>query len=289
LLERGRIAERWRRGSWDSLRLLTPNWLSRLPGRSYSGADPEGFMRAREFIAHLEAYAASFDAPIVAQTAVPRLERCGSSYGVEPPPDTWSAPAIVTATGQCESPLAPALAQDLSPAIHQIAAADYRRPDALPGGGVLVVGASASGIQIAEEIRRAGRPVTLSVGRHTRLPRRYRGRDIMWWLDRCGILDDAAGGPYGFDRARGQPSLQLSARAAEALDLSVLRAAGVRIVGRAVAAHRATMQFAADLAETTAAAQRRLTRLLDRIDQAAEEQGLTAGRREHVAPVMLDG
>lgn len=288
VVDRGRAGERWRTGSWDSLRLLTPNWLSRLPGWRYSGPDPDGYMSKNEVVAFLDGYAASFNPPLVTGADVREVERVSSAYRVVTSRGRWEAAAVVIATGQCESPFVPDLAGSLSPAIHQISAANYRNPDALPAGGVLIVGASASGIQISDELQNAGRPVTLSVGRHTRLPRSYRGRDIMWWLDRLGILDERAMAARDLDRLRRQPSLQLIGRPDRGIDLAYLRESGARIVGRAVDAGAGHMDFAGDLAETTAAAERKLARLIARIDEAVERKGMSFGKAESIAPVVLD-
>jgi len=287
VLERGRVAQRWRAGSWDSLRLLTPNWLSRLPGWSYGGADPHGFMRRHEFIAYLSDYADAFGAPVVTGAEVRRVTQPGAHYCIETERVTLACAAVVVATGQCETPFIPAMARQLSGSIHQLPAAAYRCPDALPAGGVLVVGASASGLQIADEIHRSGRRVVLAAGRHARLPRRYRGHDIMWWLDRLGILDDRPSVADPGDAHR-QPSLQLIGRRDRTLDLAVLRDAGVQVVGRACAADRTIMRFAGDLAETTASAERKLARMLARIDHAIVQRGLVADAAEPRAPLWLD-
>ena len=287
VLERGRVAERWRHGSWDSLRLLTPNWLSRLPGWSYAGSDPHGYMTKDEFIGYLTDYAASLDAPVVAGAEVRRATQAGAHYLVETAAGAWRATAVVIATGQCESPHIPRIARQLSSYFHQLHAAQYRSPRALPDGGVLVVGASASGVQIAEEIHRAGRHVTLAVGRHTRLPRHYRGRDIMWWQDRLGILDDRRADIPDLGDVRRQPSLQLAGRRAPSLDLARLREAGVRVMGRAVAAAHTAMDFANDLAATTAAAEGKLAAMLERIDRGIRQHGIRAGEREDREAILL--
>jgi putative flavoprotein involved in K+ transport len=272
MLERGRIAERWRSERWDSLRLLTPNWMSRLPGWSYRGDDPDGFMTMSEVVAYLEGYAAR--APVVTGVAVHALHRAPAGYRLETSAGTFATPAVIIATGQCDVPHIPAMAAELPPAIHQVTPSGYRNPSLLPDGGVLVVGASASGVQIAEEIHRSGRPVTLAVGRHTRLPRRWRGRDILGWMDRAGVLTESAAQVRDLTASRAQPSLQLVGRPDHAsLDLGTLRAIGVRIVGRlaGITAGRALLRD--DLAETTAGAQRTLDRLLDRIGAVADAEG----------------
>jgi putative flavoprotein involved in K+ transport len=275
VLERGRVAERWRSERWDSLRLLTPNWQSRLPGWGYRGNDPDGYMTVPELVDFLEGYARSFSAPIEAETTVLAVEAGGRGYRVTTDRGTWTAPNVVVATGHCGWPRVPGFSSELSGGIHQLAPADYRNPDQLAGGGVLVVGASASGIQLADEIHRSGRPVTLAVGRHTRLPRLHRGRDIMWWLDTVGILDETVDPGAGFEATRSQVSLQLVGRPDRStLDLSVLRNRGVRLVGRAVAGEGTAVRFADDLAASTAAADFRLARLLARIDGFIADAGL---------------
>lgn len=270
LLERGRVAERWRSERWDSLRMLTPNWMSRLPGWTYRGADPEGFMTMPEVVAHLEGYAAA--APVETGVAVQALLRSPLGYLVETSAGVLAARAVVIATGQCDEPLVPAMASALPEAIRQVTPTGYRNPGLLPPGGVLVVGASASGVQIAEEIHRSGRPVTLAAGRHTRLPRRWRGRDILDWMDRAGVLREGAEDVRDLAAARAQPSLQLAGRNAS-IDFGTLRALGVRVVGRVAAIAGSRVMLRDDLAETTAAAQRTLDRLRARVGAVADAEG----------------
>lgn len=270
VLERGRVAERWRSERWDSLRLLTPNWMSRLPDWAYRGPDPDGFMTMPEVAAYLTGYAASLGTPIETATTVHRLRRFGDGYCIETDRGTWRAPVVVIATGACDRPFVPALARGLPHWIEQVVPTAYRRPADVPEGGVLIVGASATGVQLAEELQRSGRPVTLSVGSHTRLPRRYRGRDILWWLDRIGLLHEPIDRQPDPLRARSQPSLQLVGRPdGRSLNLGVLHDLGVRIVGRAEAVADGHVRLRADLPESIAAAQRKLERLLDRIDAVA--------------------
>ncbi len=280
ILERGRIAERWRSERWDSLRMLTPNWMSRLPGGwTYSGLDPDGFMTAPQVAAHLEVYAHSFGAPVVTGRAVRALRAVAGGFLAETTRgEAWHARAVVIATGHCDRPIVPAMARDLPGGIRQVTPPAYRRPGLLPRGGVLVVGASATGVQVAEEIHRSGRPVHLAVGRHMRLPRRYRGRDIMAWLERIGVLEDRAEAMRDLARARAQPSLQLVGRTDRPdLDLGTLQAMGVRLHGRATGMAGGAVRFADDLAATNADAQRRLEKLLARIDAAADAEGAPAG------------
>ena len=290
VLERGRIGERWRSERWDSLRLLTPRWQSRLPGWSYRGADPQGFMSRREVIRYLEGYARSFAAPVEQGVTVEAVERAGARYQVSTDRGTWRAPAVVVATGHCDRPSVPPFAAALSRDLVQVVPSGYRRSGELPPGGVLVVGASATGIQLAAEIHASGRPVVLATGRHIRLPRRYRGRDILWWLDAAGVLGETAAEVRDLAASRRQPSMQLVGRPDHrSIDLGVLHAAGVRVVGRAVGVGGDRILLANDLAASVAAAEARLQRLLGRIDAYAEGAGLAAQAQapDPIPPVRL--
>ncbi|MCB4821347.1 NAD(P)-binding domain-containing protein [Roseicella aerolata] len=288
VLERGRIGERWRSERWDSLRLLTPNWMARLPGWSYRGAEPDGFMAAGEFARHLEAYAAAMRAPVEPGVTVQAVRRGPHGYRVATSRGLWEAEAVVIATGHCDRPAIPAWARALPAGIRQVTTADYRNPSQLPEGGVLVVGASASGVQLAEEIQRSGRQVHLSVGRHTRLPRHYRGRDIWHWLDRSGLLDERVTQVCDLLQARRQPSFQLVGRPeGGTIDLGTLQAEGVRLLGRASGAVGGVLQLEDGLRETVAAAQQVLLRLLARIDGIADAEG--APREPCAAPRIAAG
>ncbi len=267
VLERGRVAQRWRTERWDSLRLLTPNWQSRLPGWRYQGPDPDGYMAMPEIISYLDGYARSFGAPVQPNTTVRMVQRTGDGFRVTTDRGRWTAPSVVVATGACHRPYVPAMAARLGPDLLQLVPSQYRNPEQLPTGGVLVVGASASGVQIADELHSSGRPVTLAVGRHTRMPRRYRGRDILWHLDQMGLLDESSEDVFDLAASRRQPSLQLVGRSDfRSLDLAALQASGVRLVGRATEAHDARIFLADDLRSSLAAADARLGKLLRRID-----------------------
>jgi putative flavoprotein involved in K+ transport len=270
LIERGRVAERWRSERWESLRLLTPNWMTRLPGHSYAGPDPEGFMGRDEVVGLLEEYAAAIAAPVEEGTTVVSVRPAEDGFRVETDRGAWRARAVVVATGACDLPAVPGWAAALAPEIEQVVPSAYRNPAQLPAGGVLVVGASATGVQLAREIHASGRPVTLAVGRHVRMPRRYRGRDIMEWMDRAGILDEPWHAVPDLAAARRQPSLQLSGAADGAgLDLMMLRAMGVRLAGRAERAEGWRVALGPDLEAECADAERRRRRVLARIDAVA--------------------
>jgi putative flavoprotein involved in K+ transport len=266
VVERHQVAERWRTARWDSLRLITPNWMSGLPGWSYAGPDPDGYMPAAELARHLQGYARSFAAPVHEHTTVQRVETCAAGLRVITDQQTWIARNVVVATGTENGASLPAVTGRLDPGLHQLIASRYRNPDQLPGGGVLVVGASASGVQIADELRRSGRPVVLAAGGHTRLPRRYRGRDIVWWMHRAGLLDHTIDQMRDVRSARRAPSLQLSARPGHPVDLAALAGRGVVLAGRLAAADGWSAAFAGDLPATTGAAQARMERLLRSID-----------------------
>lgn len=277
VLERGRVAERWRSERWDSLRLLTPNWQSRLPGYRYAGSEPDSYMTMPEVVAYLAGYARSFDAPVEEGASVGSVEPVAGGYRVATERASFEARSVVIATGYCDVPFVPSLATQLPPDVVQVVPTRYRNPGELPEGGVLVVGASASGVQLADEIHASGRPVTLAVGRHTRLPRRYRGRDILLWLDTMGLLDETGHEVYDLELSRRQPSLQLVGRPDHAtLDLPLLERRGVRLVGRAIAVDGAVVSFADDLVAHTAGADARLARLLQRIDAFVAAAGLDA-------------
>ncbi|HEU4349738.1 MAG TPA: FAD-dependent oxidoreductase [Actinoplanes sp.] len=276
VIERGRAGERWRSARWDSFRLLTPNWLARLPGWAYGGSDPDGFMTAAEFAELLRRYARSFAAPVLERTTVHEVRIApGGGYVVSTDRGRWAAANVVVATGYFASPRVPVFADRLPPDVVQLSPDGYRGPRQVPDGTVLVVGASASGVQIADELRQAGRPVVIAVGAHTRLPRRYRDRDILWWLDRMGSLDRTVDQLPVAERERvlREPSLQL-AGTGRRVDLPALRARGVRLTGRLAGVDPdGTLRFADDLAATMAAADARLGRVLADIDEYAGAHG----------------
>ena len=275
VLERGRLAERWRSERWDSLRLLSPNWAARLPGWQYQGDDPDGYMTAGEVVRYFESYAGSFDAPVHEGTTVLSVRRDGGGFSVATDQGVWHAAHVVVATGWCDRPHVPRVASGLSSSIAQLTPSTYRNPDQLPPGNVLVVGASASGVQVADELAGAGRHVALAAGSHTRIPRRYRGLDIFWWLDQMGTFTKTIDALPDPERARREPSLQLVGRPdGRSLDLVSLEAAGVRLSGRLVGIDGTAVRFADDLPATSAAADARMERVLNDIDAFIHERGL---------------
>lgn len=277
VLERGRVGERWHSEVWDSLHLLTPNWMNTLPGWSCAPHDPDGFLSAGGFAANLTSYARSFSAPVRESTSVQSLRRRRERFEVRTQSETWSARRVVLATGWCDQPAVPGIAAGIAPTIHQLTPDAYRNPGALRDGAVLVVGASATGVQLADELQASGRDVVLAVGRHSRLPRRYRGMDIFWWLDRLGALDRTLDDLPDPHAARSEPSLQLVGRPDHrSLDLASLQASGVRLAGRLVSVDGTRARFAADLGATVREAELRLLRVLDSIDDYVVDHGLEA-------------
>jgi putative flavoprotein involved in K+ transport len=248
-------------------------------------------MTKAELVSYLNAYARAYRAPVCSDTTVHAVRACGRGYHVATGRGDWLATVVVVATGECQSAAVPAMARRLSPDVKQITLPEYRNPDALPLGGVLVVGASASGAQLADEILQSGRPVTLAVGRHTRMPRRYRGRDIMAWMDVAGIWDERAESVPDLERARCQPSLQLvGSRDGHSVDLPTLQQKGVQLVGRLTEIEDRALHFADDLARTSANADQKLARLLARIDDFIDANGLDgqAGAPERIAPAGFE-
>jgi len=271
VLERGEVAHSWRTQRWDSLRLLTPNWMTRLPGSGYQGDDPHGYLSAPQVADFVAGYAAASGAPVITGTTVTAVRPGGQGFEVATDRGPWQARSVVLAAGTTRS-VVPPVARHLPAGIVSVPALQYRNPDQLPDGGVLVVGASASGVQIAEELQRSGRPVTLAVGEHVRVPRRYRGRDILWWMDEVGILDERWDELDDLVRARNLPSLQLVG-GSHTLDLNALQEYGVRLVGRFAGVRDDVAQFSGALANVCVLADLKLGRLLDSIDAHAGGRG----------------
>jgi putative flavoprotein involved in K+ transport len=265
LLERGRVGERWRSERWDSFRLLTPAWHTRLPGHRHDGRDPDAFLDRTAVVRLFDDYAASFGAPVVHGTTVHAVHPEGDRWRVIADRAELSATNVVVATGPHDLPAVPALATAMPAAVDQLHARDYRHPGQLRDGGVLVVGAGPTGQQLASELARAGRAVHLAVGRHQRLPRTYRGRDAFWWLDRLGVTEqtvDEVARP-GRRPRRSHPVLT----AGRELGLDVLVAEGVVPVGRlrGIDGRRAT--FADDLGRRYLEAEAAAARFTAKVDR----------------------
>jgi putative flavoprotein involved in K+ transport len=275
VIERGEVAHSWRTERWDSLRLLTPNWQSRLPGMPYAGDDPDGFMTMPEVIGFIDRYAGQVAPPLHTHTTVTSVGRCDGGYQVVTDNGTWESPTVVLATGGFNVPRVPELAAAVPRVVNMVTPLEYRRPDRLAEGGVLVVGASATGIQIADEIHRSGRPVTLAVGEHVRMPRVYRGKDVMWWMERSGVLDERFDEVDDVVRARHVSSPQLvGSPERTTLDLNALTDLGVKLVGRIAGIADSKAQLSGSLRNKCTLADQKLGRLLDTFDEWAVAQGI---------------
>jgi putative flavoprotein involved in K+ transport len=262
VLERGRVAEKWRSQRWDSFTLLSPNWQTRLPGHAYSGPDPEGFMTGAETAAFLADYARSFAAPVVSDVTVTRVQPGGDGWVLETSAGPLTACNVIIATGELATPRVPAVKLPV-PALHT---SDYRNPDGLPPGAVLVVGAGPSGQQIARELAAAGRRVHLAVGGHKTLPRRYRGHDTYWWMDRLGMLSRSVDTLPGGRPPRRSRNAVL-AGGTQDLDVPTLAAQGVVVHGRFLDVRDGCWaRFGDDLAATLAAADANADRFRATVD-----------------------
>jgi putative flavoprotein involved in K+ transport len=292
VLERGEVAHTWRTERWDSLRLLTPNWQSRLPGFGYEGDNPDGYRTMPEVVGFIERYAKVISAPLQTHTKVTAVRKADMGFLVVTDRGDWQCRTVVLASGACNIARVPACADRVPPSIATLTSQNYRNPAQLPAGGVLVVGASASGTQIAQEIHRSGRPVTLSVGEHIRAPRWYRGKDLEWWMDAAGVLDERFDEVDDIGRARRVPSLQLAGTPDRStLDLNRLTTMGVRLVGRlAGITEYGKAQFAGSLRNMCALSDLKMGRLLDTIDAWAHENGLdeTTAPRERPPPTRVE-
>ena len=287
MLERGEVANSWRRERWDSLRLLTPNWQSRLPGLRYEGPDPDGYMTMAEVAEFIERFAKVSRAPVRTGVNVTSVRRAGDGYQVTTSDGEIACRTVVIASGACNRPSVPPLSAAVPASVEQLTPFDYRGPGQLPDGGVLVVGASATGVQLAAEIRRSGRPVTLSVGEHVRLPRLYRGRDVLWWMDASGVWDQRYDEVDDLTRARRLPSPQLVGTPERStLDLNALTALGVELVGRWAMVRDGRALFSGGLRNVFSLADLKMNRLLDTFDEWALTSGRDAefGAPERFAP-----
>jgi putative flavoprotein involved in K+ transport len=275
VLERDDVASSWRTERWDSLRLLTPNWQCRLPGQTYDGDDPDGFMTMPEVVDFITGYAKRIDAPVHTGAAVTSVRRTSDGYRVTTEDEEWDCLSVVLATGAFNVPRLPDFAEAVPSSVTTLTSQQYRNPGQLPEGEVLVVGASATGVQIAHEIQLSGRPVTLAVGEHVRGPRTYRDRDIHWWMEAAGVLDERYDEVDDIVRARRVPSMQLAGSPERAtFDLNALTGNGVKLVGRLAGIRDGKAQFSGSLRNKCNLADLKLGRLLDTIDEWATANGL---------------
>lgn len=275
VLDRGGPGHAWRTERWKSLHMLTPNWANCLPGDNGTGHDPDGYMSATEFATYLEGYAQRIGAPIHKGVTVTGLRQSSGDFRVETDQGLYCAKTVVNATGAAARAKVPALAQEVPKHIHQLTAQAYRAPIDLPDGDVLVVGASASGVQIAREVQLSGRQVFLATGNHVRLPRMYRGRNIEHWLQATGVYDERVADIEDLQRARRLPSAQLFSGGE--IDLNALQSLGVEVAGRLSAIRDGKAFFSGGLMSVAQAADLKMGRLLDRVDAWISAHGGDGG------------
>jgi putative flavoprotein involved in K+ transport len=271
VLERDRIAERWRSGRWDSLVANGPAWHDRFPGLEFTDLDPDDFASKEQVADYFVAYAQKIAAPIRCGVEVTSVRRNAgrSGFRAETSDGIVEAGYVVAATGPFQRPVIPAVVPE-GAGPTQIHSSAYRNPGQLPEGGVLVVGAGSSGMQIADELLRAGRRVFLSVGPHDRPPRSYRGRDFVWWL---GVLGkwDAEAPPRGADHVTIVVS---GAYGGHTVDFRELAARGMELVGRTISFSGGVMRFAPDLGDNVAKGDANYLSLLQEADAYVERNGL---------------
>ncbi|MEM8759140.1 MAG: NAD(P)/FAD-dependent oxidoreductase [Pseudomonadota bacterium] len=271
LLERDRIAERWRTGRWDSLVANGPAWHDRFPGMTFAGVDPDAFPSKDRVVDYFEAYAAKISAPIRCGVEVTSVERLADRAGfrVETSAGGFEALRVVAATGPFQRPLMPPIVPDAARVV-QIHSAAYRNPGQLPEGGVLVIGAGSSGSQIADELLSAGRDVYLSIGPHNRPPRRYRGRDNVWWLGVLGKWEAAALEP-GLEHVTIAVS---GAHGGRTVDFRRFAERGMALLGSTLGYEDGVLTIASDLAENLARGDADYLSLLDEADAYVARNGL---------------
>lgn len=275
VLERGEVGNSWARERWDSLTMQSPNWQSRLPGYAYAGSDPHGYMTMPDVLAYLKSYAIHSASPVETGVTVTSVTRCCDHFAVATDKGIWHASNVVVASGACNRPAVPDFAKDIPGQINQVSPLSYRNPSELPEGGVLVVGASATGVQLAAEIKASGRPVMLATGNHIRMPRHYRGHDITWLMERSGLSSTTLEEVDDVNRVRSLPSLQLVGdRSRLFVDLNALQRMGVEVVGRLAGYRDGRLLFSGALANAAELSDLKMNRALAVIDNWALRSGL---------------
>jgi putative flavoprotein involved in K+ transport len=276
VLERGAVGETWRSRRWDGFCLNTPNWALQLPGAEYEGDEPDGFAPLAEAIAYIEDYARSFAAPVREDSAVTRLGRRGERYLVETNAGTFEASNVVVATGAFQLPRARVPGAESAPVELQLTTSEYRRPEQLPEGAVLVVGGGQSGCQIADELMQAGRAVYVAAGRCAWFPRRHRGHDFLHWAFEAGLLDETVNSlPSPAARLACNPPISGNDGGHDCHP-RWLAGHGAILVGRFEGVGDGVARFAPGVEATLAAGDDFARTVVARFDAAIAERGLDA-------------
>lgn len=285
----------WTDSRWDNFTLVTPNWHCRLPGHVYDGPDPDGFMTRDEVVAWLDDYVRSFDPPVRSHARVAQVrERAEGGFVLEVEADgteqTWEADHVVVATGGYHRPIEPAYARAIDPSITQLHSQQYRNPEQLPDGAVLVVGTGQSGAQIAEDLHLEGRRVHLALGNAPRVARTYRGRDSMTWLSDMGLYDTAVQQYPGGLAAREKTNHYVTGRdGGRDIDLRAFAAEGMQLYGSLRDAQGTTLQFRPTLTSSLDAADDVYRSICRDIDRYIEREGIDAPHEDpYVAPWAPD-
>ena len=288
VIDAGRVAETWRSRRWDSFRLITPNWAVGLPGITYTGAEPDGYMSRAGLIGFFESWVASFKPPLRGDTLVSQLAADpAGGFLVTVDDGQVHARTVVVASGGYQKPHRPAGAESLPSALHQVLSEDYRNPDALPAGNVLIVGSGQTGCQLAEELHEAGRKVFLACGRCPWVPRRVGGRDIVWWFRESGFFDrtpDQLVSPAA--RLVGNPQTT-GHDGGHDLNYRTLHATGIELLGRFLGADGSRLHFADDLAASVDFGDARWADIRGWIDQLCATTDIPKPAYDIPAPMRI--
>jgi len=287
VLERNRIAHAWRSQRWDSFCLVTPNWQCRLPGHPYSGSDPEGFMVKDQIVKYLDDYVASFSPPVREGVEVQRVKSgTRSRFEVETSEGTWLADQVVIAAGGYHKPKLPPLAAALDPDVVQLNAATYKNAKSLPDGAVMVVGSGQSGCQIAEDLHLEGKQVHLCLGSAPRVARRYRGRDVVYWLEQLGHYDMPIDRHPDGAAVRRKPNHYVTGRdGGRDIDLRKFASEGMQLHGRLLNIDESAFEFGDDLAKNLDRADATDDRIKNTIDDYIARSGIDAPQEARYVPV----
>lgn len=274
VLERGQSGDAWRK-RWDSFCLVSPNWTLNLPGFPYDGSDPDGFMPRDEIVDYVEQYRDFVDPPMESPVAVRGARPLDSGWRLSTSDGEWDAEQLIVAGGSFQTPAVPDVASSISGDVHQVTSDTYRNPRELPDGAVLVVGSGQSGCQIADDLHQAGRDVWLSVGGATRVPRRYRGRDLFAWVLDIGLLEGPMSEHPQGPEARYAANPQASGRdGGKDINLREFGRDGIHLVGRFVDASGTEMRFAPDLIERLDAADEACNQMIQGLEQYIANTGM---------------